>query len=208
MQSIMKKTTAPVMLLIVALAGVVAYQSFAIRQDDAAGARPAPTQPPLVVWIDFGRVFDNVRDLVDGEQDLEAIRVTFENRRQALDEEVKRLERELLLLEKGSKEYKAAEQQLLDTVVELSAQIEFTKTKLGFERMMIRKRMFERARDESAKFADANGYHYVLVSDAGFPVEPGTEVQVMLDIANRRIMFAHPDYDVTEEFIKWMNAAP
>ena len=86
MQSIMKKTTAPVMLLIVALAGVVAYQSFAIMQDDAAGARPAPTQPPLVVWIDFGRVFDNVRDLVDGEQDLEAIRVTFENRRQALDE--------------------------------------------------------------------------------------------------------------------------
>ena len=208
MQGIMKRTTAPAMLLIVALAGVVAYQSFAIRQDDAAAARPAPTQPPLMVWIDFGRVFDNVRDLVEGEQNLESINATFENRRQDLDAEVKRLQRELDLLEKGSQEYQTAEHQLQETVVELSALVEFTKTKLAFERMMIRKRMFERARDESAKFADANGYHYVFVSDASFPVQPGTEAQVMLDIATRRVMFAHSDYDVTDEFITWMNAAP
>lgn len=202
MHGMMKKLSGPTMLLLAVLTGVVAFGTFASRPT------PAPAQPPMIVWVDFGKVFDGVPDVANGEQLLNAINDDFEITRQALQKDIDRLKNDLSILVPGTPEYARSERKLQEKTIELKAQVEFVMAKLAFERMRIRKDMFDRARAEAAKFASGNSYHYVIITDTNFEIAVGTEAQVMMDIANKRIMYADPQYDVTDDFITWLNMAP
>jgi hypothetical protein len=55
--------------------------------------------------------------------------------------------------------------------------------------------------------ATSNGYDLVLVNDSLAEIPPGTEEELNRQISARRILFANPRIDLTDELIAYMNAA-
>lgn len=201
----MTKRTSRSAVLLLAIIGVLAFGAF--------GNRPTPTlapvQPPLTVWIDFKRVFEAAPFVAEQELALSAVWDDFQAMLQELEDDIRRLNGELRdVYQPGSEEYARAEAKLTDLTIEKQAQVDFVHTKIAADWAMTMKYMFERVQGQSKAFATANGYHYVLISDAGFDLPIGTEDQMKMNISSRRIIYADPQYDVTEGFVAWLKAHP
>ena len=46
---------------------------------------------------------------------------------------------------------------------------------------------------------------YILADDSGIDLMEGTDLQVVQQMSLRRLVYANPSYDVTEDLIAWIN---
>lgn len=188
--------------VIIALAVLCLAVTFAVPRDPPA--QPAEG-PMLVAHIDLERVFNEISAKSQAEVQLEEMRQQFEKKKDELRGQVEFLRDDLELMVPGTDTYEKAERKLREATIDYSAYVEFSKARLERERSTARKTIFQQILRSAESFAKVRGISYLLSDDSIRAVEEGTELQVVQQMAFRRMIFADSSFDVSGDLIEWIN---
>jgi len=161
--------------------------------------------PPVIGTVNLERVFHDIqaRQLAEGvlQSDIEI----YETRKLELRAEAKRLDADLEMLVPGTKRYDAVQKQQMQAALDFRAMGEFIQYKLDTTRAEARRKLFDEIIGEAAKYAAANGIDFLLTDDSKLSLQSGTDMQIVQQLALRRIIYANDAYDITDKLIDWIN---
>ena len=46
---------------------------------------------------------------------------------------------------------------------------------------------------------------FIVTNDSMLPLQDGNDIQIVQQLALRRVVYANPSFDITDELIGWMN---
>ncbi len=186
-----------------ALAAVVGAIGFGLAAAPQADPRPGPM---LYAHADLERVFNEINPKSEAEVTLEQLRQEFQKRKDTLRGEAETLKQDLDLLVPGTEAHEKAERKYRDAAIAYSAFVEYSKAKLEKERAVARRSIFEHILRSAQAFAQANGIANILSDDSRRAVEEGTELQIVQQMAFRRLIYSDESFDVTDDLIEWINS--
>lgn len=194
---------------LIALAAVVGAIAFGLAAAPPAEPDASPTAGPmLLAHVDLERVFNDINPKSQAEAQLEQMQQQFQKRKDELRGEAELLKQDLDLLVPGTEQHEKAERKYRDAAIAFSAYVEFSKAKLEKERAEARRTIFEHIVSSADSFAKAHGIAYIMSDDSGRKVEPGNEMQIVQQMAFRRLIYADHSFDVTDDLIEWINFGP
>ena len=170
-----------------------------------AGWLGPPAQPAIIGSVDLEKVFNEIDRRAEAETELEELAEQFQQQREELRQIAEQKRMDMDLLAPGTDKYADAEDAWTLSVLDYRAAVEFSKAKLDAKRAEARTRIYQEIVDEAAKFAAANGVDYILADDSGIDLMEGTDLQVVQQMSLRRLVYANPSYDVTDDLIAWIN---
>ena len=188
----------PIALCLLLLAAAVVAASYAVWSS-------GPSRPAIIASVDLEKVFNDSGLRAEAEIELDQLKHQFQEEVTALRKEAKRLEQDLDGLVPGTPQYKRGEGKFKQTVLDLRALVEFNKAKLGARRAEARKEIFDQIIRAAGSFAGAQGIDYILADDSRVNLQEGSELQIVQQISLRRVVYADPAFDITDELIGWIN---
>jgi Skp family chaperone for outer membrane proteins len=195
-----KRINWPAMALLASIAAMLGYQSWAMRNQEKIA-------PAVVVCVDLEKVFNGLTAKTNADAHLRKLgeQQIAESNKKA--EAIKQMEADLADLAAGSARYRELQDQALLEAQKYRAYVEFSRAKIDAERSRTIKRIYGDIKKAADEMATSNGYDLVLVNDSLAEIPPGTEEEMNRQISARRILFANPRIDLTDELIAYMNAA-
>jgi Skp family chaperone for outer membrane proteins len=189
----------PALILLIALAGLVAYQSRASRS-------AAPARPTAVMIVNLERVFQGLQERSDADARLTEMAEELQAEGDRRLEELTRLQEELDYLDPNSEQFQQLAKEIVHKKYGRDAFLEFGMRKLDVEKATILRELYQKIKDAAAAMSRDNGYDIVLVDDtvAKLP-EDTTEAETMRQISARRMLYANPQVDISDELIVRMN---
>lgn len=165
----------------------------------------APPPPSAVATVNLERVFNEIKQRADAEIVLERAARQYQEQAEEIRSEAELLKQDLELLVAGTKQYDDAEKKWTQAVLDYSAMIEFSKAKLDAMRAEARKKIYQQILDQTQPFAAHYGIDYIITDDSLIKLEGNTDMQVVQQLALRRLLYANSALDVTEELVAWIN---
>ena len=202
--------------LAVAIGAILGYQSF--------GAALAG-QPAVVVTVNLGHVIENLTQRADSDARLRKMRdelLAEQDRKQkevkAMEEKAKGLQQQLEAANDAQR--KEIESQLIDlqeqaalAALNYQAWQTISAEKVDIEAALSMQDLYRSVKTAAAQMATTNRYDLVLVDDSQGDLSMSSESrvsrmeQVRQQIAARRMLYANPAIDITEDLIQRMNNA-
>ncbi|MHC4413899.1 MAG: OmpH/Skp family outer membrane protein [Planctomycetota bacterium] len=192
---IVRGATALGLLLLVA---AVVGPSYATR----SGATP---RPAVVATVDLEKVFNEIDRRAEAEIRLEQQAEGFRDQADVLRSEAELLKQDLDLLVPGTPQYQQAEKRWKQAVLDYRALAEFSKAKLDAKRAAFRTQIYQRIIDAAGSFCADHGIDFVLTDDSVIELQQGTDLQIIQQMALRRVVYANPEFDITDDLIAWIN---
>lgn len=196
----LKQQTLHIYIITVIVIGALGWQLQASR-------KVAPASPSVVVSIDFERVFSSLEERVfeqaKAQEVINALTQSIEEKRQRIEG----YEQEFELYEPGSAKWEELMQDQQLEVLEYQAQVEYRNLKAAREESKGMRLVYEHIREAVATLANENGWDYVFVNDAAVAFPEGDNVDMGIQISNRRMLYANKTLDVTDTLIEYMNAS-
>jgi Skp family chaperone for outer membrane proteins len=165
----------------------------------------APGQPAVVAGLDLERAFNEIDRRAGAEAELERLGEEFQQQRDALRTAAEQAKLDLDMLVTGTDQYKKAQEAWTQAVLDYSAYVEFTKAKLDAKRAEARRKIYDVIVEEAGKYAAANGIDFILADDSNIGLVEGTDLQIVQQMSLRRLVYANPSFDVTDDLIAWIN---
>ncbi|MCH8210412.1 MAG: OmpH family outer membrane protein [Planctomycetes bacterium] len=165
----------------------------------------APTRPAVIGFVDLQKVFNLSNKRAEAQAELEALGQQLDDREEVLRQEIKTLQADLKLLVPGTPKHDEAEKKLLAAVADLRAWIEFKAAKLDAKTAQRRTQVYDEIVLAATEFAEQHNIDFILTDDSIFELRPGSDVQVVQQMSLRRIVYANPQFDITDELIAWIN---
>ena len=179
--------------------------AFALQTE--ATRRSSVSTPAVLVSVDFERVFTSLEERVyeqsKAQEVINAITESIEKRRQRIEN----YEQEFELYEPGSAKWEELMQEQQLEVLEYQAAVEYRNLKAAREESKGMRRVYENIRSAVTVLAKENGWDYVFVNDAAVAFPEGDNVDMGVQISNRRMLYANSTMDVTDTIIEYMNAS-
>jgi Skp family chaperone for outer membrane proteins len=164
-----------------------------------------PVHPAIIGSVDLEKVFNEINRRAEAETELEELAERFQQEGEALRLIAEQTKMDLDMLVPGTDKYEDAQDAWTQAVLNFRAAVEFSKAKLDAKRAEARKEIYQAIVDEAAKFAAANSVDYILADDSTIDLLEGTDLQVVQQMSLRRLVYANPSYDVTDDLIAWIN---
>lgn len=188
-------------------AGLTLFALLAIAIGPAQGMwQNKKLGPPVIATLDLERVFNEInrRNVAEAAlaQELEGYRGQAED----LKAQAERQKTDLELLVPGTEKYEKAEKEWVTTVLNYKAMVAFIQAKLDAVRAGARREIYDAITTAAAEFAKANGIDFIITNDSGLELQEGKDIQIVQQLALRRVVFASAAFDVTDDLITWMNA--
>ena len=161
--------------------------------------------PPIIAHVDLERVFNEIDRLDQIQGDLEAKLQKYQEQAEALRAEALRLKQDLDLLVLGTEKYEQAEKVWTAAVLDYRATVAFAEAKHDAMRADARRELFGAITRAAGGFADNNEIDFILANDSQLPIQEGRDLQVVQQLALRRVVYASPRFDVTDDLIDWIN---
>jgi Skp family chaperone for outer membrane proteins len=163
-------------------------------------------EPPVMATVDLERVFNDITARMEAEGHLEAEIKAFQARADELRTEAERLAEDRDMLVPGTEKFDKVQKELMQTALDYRAMVEFVRIKLDNTRAVARRELFDQIITAAAEYADANGIDFIITNDSALPIQQGTDIQIVQQLALRRIVYARSTFDITDSLIAWMNA--
>ncbi len=161
--------------------------------------------PPVIGSVDLERVFNDIDARSKAEAGLKVAMQEFDTRLQELRAEAERLAEDRDMLVAGTAKFDKAQKELMQAALDYRAMTEFVQLKLDATRAEMRRDLFNKIVTEAADYAENNGIDFIITNDSQLPIQDGTDIQVVQQLALRRILYANAAYDITDELIEWIN---
>lgn len=129
---------------------------------------------------------------------------TYNDARQA---EIKAIQAELETLEVGSPAHTALQEKLLMAAADLRAQMEVKSGLRDIEESKQYLHLYKKVVEAAAQLAQQAGYDFILLDDTDIQFQGGAPQQTLAQLFTRRLIYANPGRDVTEELMSRMNNA-
>lgn len=173
-----------------------------------AGANSAMTtaRPVTVATVDLERVINNLNELSDRQQELDAFVAALKGQVEALDKELRDAQSALRILPPESDDFerKLVEVRRLTATLEIEGRL--TNTLIDERKGMIYADLFRKINDAASRIAKQSGYDLVLCNDsAGEVPRTPTEAQIRGLIVSRRLLHAGESFDITQDLVQMMN---
>lgn len=192
------------MLLVAVLSAVVSHH--------ATASRSAMINPTVVVTVNRKVVLDGLNERAEAEAQLIAKTEDLDTERERRKEELNSLGTQIQAMEKGPDRDKLIagfERKNLD----YQGFRRYAETKLDIEKSLLYESLYISISEAITLMAESEGYDLVIVDDSKAPftvnsnARTSREVQILQQIADRRIMYANPMIDITQDLIVRMNNA-
>lgn len=165
----------------------------------------APAGPPVVAVLNLERVLNNLDELGARQSERQAL---IDQRRamvEKLQRDLDQAKTDLNILPKNSPDYQKKLEEALLTQATLEFQQKLATQLLDNKTAEISKNLFEKIRDATARLAKQRGYNLVLSNDSESPIELGDVTAVTRQLAMRKIMYADPSLDISDDVLQLMN---
>ena len=180
--------------------GVLGWQLQAVRS-------LARAEPAVFVSVDFERVFSSLEERMFEQSKAQAIVNAMTENIESRRQHIESYEQEFELYERGSEKWQELMQEQQLEVLEYQAQVEYRNLRAAREESKGMRRVYERIREATRILSNENGWDYVIVNDAAVALPEGDNVDMGIQISNRRMLYANPAMDVTDVLIEFMNAS-
>ncbi len=194
--TIMTRRPYLVIALLVAAAVGPAYALFSI----------APTRPAVIASVDLQKVFNTCNQRAKAEAELEELEQQFDDQTEVMRQEIKVLEADIDLLVAGTPKYEEAMKKYLEAAADLRAWGDFRVAKLDLKRAQRRMQVYDEITLAATEFSEEYNIDFILTDDSMLELRAGTDEQVVQQMSFRRIVYANPEFDITDELIEWINA--
>ena len=122
-----------------------------------------------------------------------------------MSQDIQTLEADIDLLVEGTPKYQDALKKYKGAAANLRAWIEFKGRKLDAKRAQRRTQVFDEIVLAATEFAEQNNIDFIITDDSNLELRPGNDGQVVQQMSLRRIVYANPEFDITDELIVWIN---
>ncbi len=193
-----KRFNGPVFAFAVLALSVIAFQTHAMRT-------MAMMQPTVIATVDLEKVFGLLQEVDAAEKGLEnEIQVLLESKKMA-EESISALQADQEDFPPGSQKFGEIEDRLLRAAFNLRADAEYINGYKDRRNAEIVRDIYLRISESAKEVAQMRGVDIVLVDDSILQVGLGTLVEVNRQIAARRMLYANPDIDITDDVANFMN---
>jgi Skp family chaperone for outer membrane proteins len=169
-------------------------------------ATPAPR---VLAVININKVFSSLNEKIDGDASIKQMADQFQADQQKREQDLEKIAGQLrddTLFKTDSPEYRNLQDKALQMKSEYDANANMAQQKLLIEQRLKTIQIYRRMNDAIKQYAESKGIGLVLVADdINFDTAQNIE-GVTQRIANRKVIYAHPDYDITQQIIEKMNA--
>jgi len=198
------KTSHKYLLIACLLAWGAALLTDALAQEDKAAASLSSGATRVAV-CDVVQIFDNY-------ERAKTLNATLNERKRSVDQEndkrgkeIDEISRELEGLKEGSKEYESRFIEQSRLSAERDAWLRLQNLLILREHHRLSTEMYEQIMDTIRDVAKSKGYHLVLFRDQEELMSQNS-AELVREIAQRRVLYADPRIDITDEVLLRLNA--
>jgi len=156
--------------------------------------------------IDLNKVLDQLDEKLFRERQLEAFLKGLEDNVNEKAKGVKQGREELSILTRKSASYIAKREEVLRLTAQVQAEAQAAKMIAEEKKKTMQVDLYEKISDATREFAKRGGYDLIVVDDSKERIpEEANPQQAQAAMVGRRIMFASPDIDVSDQVAAQMN---
>ena len=192
----------PVFVIVILLAVVAGYEVFA--------GRAAAPGPAVVAVVRIGPLFDGLKQRAEAAAGVDQLLGEIETEVQARKESIEALR------EEHSNTVDAADRETLADEIALETLkndfwLQTAKREHELDKAIRLQDLYKKVFDAIQTLAMTEGYDIVIVDDSGdeLPFDRSSrvvpQVQVLQQLARRKVLFVNPTLDITEDLIMRMN---
>ncbi len=201
-------TTRTRLFLLSALAVTVVATGLSVT----ASAARRLANPTIVATLDIGRVREGLSERVDAQAGLMAQSQSIEVENNERIRKIEELQSEMAdVVDSARRE--ALQEELDLHLVRVAAWRNYIQQQIDIEKSLLLQDLYRKITQAVQELAEIEGIDIVLINDAGQQVQTiadsqvARELQVRQQISSRRIIYASPGVDITEQLIVRMNNA-
>lgn len=206
-RKITKSTAIPVLIAALALCagGILKLNSRPVSAADAAAA------PLKIAVVDLGKLTQQLTEQSADQQLIQGRLAQFKQEVATRKKELQKLEEPLnpqsvIALKPGTPEYKAQRNKLLKAGLKLQVFEQFTQDQLKIKQRMLTADIYRDVNDAVAQYAKSHGINLVLITHK-FDYNVTSTRDLMLQIANRAVLYHDATVDITDPLVRLMNQA-
>ena len=177
----------------------------------APAAAPANTPAPnRLAVVNLAQLIYSLDEWNDFKTEATKMQAGFADEAKNREKALKDMQTELdnpTLFKKDSAEYKKMEDDYVMKSMDYQTFTQFVPQKLLLEVRLETSRIYKRANDAIAAYAQANGIALVyLAEDVDSFASARSQQELSSMVMSRKVLYANPDFDITKKLIEKMNA--
>jgi Skp family chaperone for outer membrane proteins len=201
----LRSTSVLAAIIILGLAAMTFGQAGGGPASTTPAAAPSAPPPTKLAVVNIVTLFADLDEKKAADADIEKMKGDLETQGAKLKKDIDDLDKQLQLLSPGKEDYEGIQDSLLKKTMEYQSFGNFAQQKLFIELRIRTAGLYRKINDAVAKYAAANGIALVFVVDNA-NVEKATSQEVLMNMINsRKILYAHPDFDITSKIRQAMN---
>jgi len=190
-----------------ALAALLILGLTALSRGQAGGVAPAASNPPptKLAVVNVVELFDNLLEKTAADTDIDTMKRGFEKQNQDMQKAIEDKQKGMASFKPGTEEFRKAQDELLQKATDLQSFSSFAQQKLFLELRIRTADIYRKINEAVAKYAAANGIALVFVADNSSVDSARTQEQLQAMVTVRKILYFHPDFDITGKIKQMMN---
>jgi len=161
-------------------------------------------KPTAVAVVDVEQVLNQVKEKTALEAQFRAMGEKFQSEEKQRKAELADMQSALDALPEG-KDYDKKQEELQKKVLELQVFVQFSQQKLAAERTLQIETLYRKTNQTVEAMAKEAGFDLVLYREAEIKTRGANLQQMMGQLANRKIIYASDEINITDEVITRMN---
>ena len=190
-----------------ALAALLILGLAALSRGQAGGVAPAASNPPptKLAVVNVVELFDTLLEKTAADTDIETMKRGFEKQNLDMQKVLEDKQNGLKSFKAGTDEFRKAQEELLQKTMDLQSFGNYAQQRLFLELSIRTKDLYRKINEAVAKYAAANGIALVFVADSPNMDNARTQEQLQAMVTVRKILYFHPDFDITSKIKQMMN---
>ena len=193
--------------LAVSLAGLIAA-TIARGQAGGVAASAAPSNPPptKLAVVNIVDLFEKLDEKTAADDDIDTLKKDYEAAARKKQAQIEVATDSLpKTFRAGTPEYRKAQEDLLRMSVELQVEQNVNQQKLFMELRLRTANLYRKINEAVESYSQVNGIALVFVTDNSSVEGARTQEQLQAMVTVRKILYAHPSFDITKAILTKMN---
>ncbi|MBC8523688.1 OmpH family outer membrane protein [PVC group bacterium] len=188
------------------IATIIAIAMGGLALQSMGNRRVTVIKPAVIAFVDLERVINSLEERAQMVSNKDLLFGIHDDKITSRRQKISNYDNEIeLYASRSTKQIELLWEQLLESH-ELDNYKLYYKQKLILFEAEATQELYDKIKQTSAFLAKQNGWDIVYVNDAAIAMPEGVNPNILGEIANRRVLYANVEFDVTDQLIEYMNA--
>ena len=170
-------------------------------------------QPSAVATVNLAVVMEKLEQKSSAQANLRAMAEKLNDDDKAKKDELTKLQGDLKAMAEDAPGREALQEKLAMSTLQYQAWAKFSSEKIDIEKALVLEDLYKSIKEAAKQTAVAARLDLVLIDDSQGELTKSAdsrisrEAQIMQQVAERRLLYANPEIDITDDLIERMNNA-